>query len=121
MHTSSKRFLEENPTIAKRIEDCVKKLKSTFDPEKIILFGSYARGDVEDQGTMDLLIITKSKMPFFERIKKALIACKGGKPSIEPIVYTPEEFNELLSIGEGFLEDATEEGLILYRKGANGL
>jgi hypothetical protein len=83
-------------------------------PEKIILFGSYARGEDDDHGTMDFLIIAKTKLKFFERIKKVLEACSGGFPSVEPLVYTPQEFDRLLKQGEGFLEDAVEEGIIIY-------
>lgn len=116
MHKSSKNFLKQNPKLAKRIECCVDRLVDAFDPEKIIIFGSYARGESEERGTMDFLIIAKSKLKFFDRIKKALEICSGEEPPIEPIVYTPKEFNQLLSQGEGFLEDALEEGVILYKK-----
>ncbi|MFH1543623.1 MAG: nucleotidyltransferase domain-containing protein [Patescibacteria group bacterium] len=116
MHKSIKSFFTENKILAERIEDCVSKLRKAFDPEKIILFGSYARGEVNGDRTLDLMIIAKTKERFFDRIKKALLVCKGASPSIEPIIYTPEEFDLLLSQGEGFLEDALEEGIVLYDK-----
>lgn len=116
MHTTSKKFIEQNPHIAGRVEDCVEKIREAFDPEKIYLFGSYARGEAKEGTTMDFIIIAKSKLRFFDRIKKALIACRGGKPSIEPLVYTPREFELLLSQGEGFLEDALEESVELFNR-----
>jgi len=116
MHKPSQKIFRQNPQLTERIDDCVDKLKRAFNPDKIILFGSFARGEVQERGTLDLLIITRTKLTFFERIKKALLACKGGFPSIEPIVYTPKEFDLLLSQGEGFLEDALEEGIVLYDK-----
>ncbi len=116
MYKSSEKIFRQNPQLIERIDDCVDKLKSAFQPEKIILFGSFARGEIRERGTLDLLIISETNLRFFKRIKKALEACKGGFPSIEPIIYTPKEFDLLLSQGEGFLEDALEEGIVLYDK-----
>lgn len=114
MHKSGRSLLEKDKKLAKRVEECVTNLKQEFNPEKIILFGSYARGEANDDRTLDLMIIARTNDRFFDRIKRALLACKGGQPSIEPIVYTPNEFDLLLSQGEGFLEDALEEGIVLY-------
>jgi predicted nucleotidyltransferase len=116
MYKSSKRLFRQNPQITRRLEYCVEKLKLNFNVEKIILFGSYARGEVKDFSTIDLLVIADTKLKFFDRIKKALDKCKGGPPSIEPIMYTPSEFCNLLKQGEGFIEDALEEGIVLYNK-----
>lgn len=116
MYLSSQDFLRKNPDIAGRVEDCVHKIVELFNPEKIILFGSFARGEGKRSSTMDLIIVTKTKLTFFERIKETLLCCKGGVPAIEPLIYTPKEFNLLLSQGEGFLEDAIEEGVVLFEK-----
>lgn len=116
MHKSGKRFLKENPLLAERISDCVNKLKEAFSPKEIILFGSIARGEYAPNKTMDLIIVAETELRFFERIKKALRACKGGKPLIEPLVYTPREIDLLRSQGEGFIEDAMEEGVVLFKQ-----
>lgn len=116
MYKSSKSLFRQNPEIAKRVDDCVRKLQDAFNPKKIILFGSFARGEIKESGTLDFMIIADTKLRFFDRIKQSLEACKGGFPSIEPLVYTPREFDLLLSQGEGFLEDALEEGVVLYDK-----
>ncbi len=116
MYKSSKKFFRQNPEIAERVDDCVHKLKEAFNPLKVILFGSFARGEIKKAGTLDFMVIADTDLKFFDRIKKSLEVCKGGFPSIEPLVYTPEEFDLLLSQGEGFLEDALEEGLVLYNK-----
>ncbi len=116
MHKSGQNFFRENPELAKRIEYCVKEIVKVFNPEKIILFGSFARGETSKFKTMDLLVVAETELTFFERIKKVLKACSGSLPPIEPIVYTPSELEMLRNQGEGFLEDALEEGVILYEK-----
>ena len=94
----------------------MKKLIKAYDPERIILFGSCARGEPKIITTIDLMVIAESKERFIERIRRALEICKGGPPSFEVIVYTPKEFDHLWQQGEGFLEDALEEGVVLYDK-----
>lgn len=116
MHKSSKSIFRQNPELAERVDDCVKKIVKAFNPERVILFGSFSRGEIKEGSTLDFMIITQTDLRFFDRIKKALLACKGGFPSIEPLVYTPEEVKLLLDQGEGFLEDAMEEGIWLYHK-----
>ena len=89
-----------------------------FSPEKIILFGRFAReADKPISGTMDILVIDKTDTPFIERITQARLATRGNKIIIEPLIYTPEEFDLMTKEeGEGFLESALEEGKIIYEK-----
>lgn len=103
--------------ISARKKQVVKILTDLFDPEKIILFGSYARQmDTSCSGTMDILIIAKTVLPFVERIFQARKATSGNEPIIEPIVYTAEEIEMLAHEGEGFLESVMEEGIVLFEK-----
>lgn len=101
-----------------RLEVIKTALITEFAPQKIILFGSFARDKHRPQsGTMDILIIAKTNKPFIERIKTARKATSGGSPSIDPLVYTPEEFSLMVDDeGEGFLESAVEEGEVLYER-----
>lgn len=104
--------------IQSRLEDVKAALVREFNPEKIILFGSFARDGLKMKaGTMDILVIANTELPFIERIKKARIATRGGTPVIEALVYTPEEFKFMIEEeGEGFLESALEEGKVVYEK-----
>jgi len=104
--------------IQSRIEEIKEVLVREFQPERIILFGRFAReGDRPVAGTMDILVIAKTDIPFVERITKAREATRGGKIIIEPLIYTPEEFALMTQEeGEGFLESALEEGKIIYEK-----
>lgn len=116
MHKSSKDLFKKDPKIAERIDNCVNKLIKVFKPEEIILFGSFGRGEVKEDGTLDFIVIAETKDRFFDRIKKALEACSGASPPIEPLIYTPSEFNQMLVQGEGFLEEALEEGVVLFQE-----
>jgi uncharacterized protein len=114
--------------VEERINEVVGILVREFDPEKIVLFGSFANDTIREAtgfSTMDILVITNSDLPFLDRIIKARVATKGGIPAIEPIVYTPEEFKTMVEEeGEGLLEEAIERGRVIYEKPktiANGI
>ena len=103
--------------VGKRIEQIKQVLVREFTPEKIILFGSFARGEKAQQiSTLDVMVIAESDLPFIERIVKARTATKGALPVIEPLVYTPKEFRIMEEGGESFLESALKEGKVIYDK-----
>lgn len=111
----------QNPKLNERIDCIILNIIEAFSPDKIILFGSYARDKddvIDDITEIDLLVIAKSNLRFTDRIKKARKACKG-EPPINPLVYTPHEVNSLLEDGEGFLEEVMDEGIIIYQKEEN--
>ena len=107
--------IRKDPALTNRLRVMIENLKLAFSPEKIVLFGSYARGDFREGSTLDIFIIADTDARFVERIRSA-IEVTGGAPPVEPIVYTPEEFQLMKDQGEGFIESAINEGIILYAK-----
>jgi uncharacterized protein len=85
--------------------------------EKVILYGSYARGDFHEDSDVDLLIVKDTNERFVERISTAL-GITGARIPIEPIVYTPAELSQMRSRGSGLLADAEREGKVLYERSA---
>jgi HEPN domain-containing protein len=102
--------------VSERIEEVKSVLMREFNPEKIILFGRFAREFHQPvSGTMDILVIANTELPFVERIVKAREATRGGSIIIEPLIYTPEEFKLMTEDeAEGFIESALEEGITLF-------
>jgi len=93
------------------LNEIVTLLKS-YDPEKIILFGSRARGDADEHSDYDLIVIKNTKKPFLERLCEMVpYLVKFGRPA-EILVYTPQEFEKMTEVGLGWL--VQREGLILY-------
>ncbi len=111
-----KSFVISREELDKRLNEVKLKLVKEFNPQKIILFGSYAREKLPDYPTtLDLVIIADTNLPFFERIRKARIITRGGYPAIEPLVYTPSEYKRLSRIEkEPFFSLISKEGRIIY-------
>lgn len=106
--------------VEERIIEVKDKLVREFDPLKVILFGRFARTlEPKRPSTLDIMVIAECEEPFMERIVRARKATKGGVPVVEPLVYTPKEFEEMTEQDEEtFLESAIEEGKVLYEKEA---
>jgi len=104
--------------LEKRLKVVVDSLVREFQPDKIILFGSYARDPLPKRlTTIDLLIVADTQMSFIQRIRKARALTKGAKPSIEPLIYTPAEYITMTEEeGESFIEHALDEGRVLFSK-----
>ncbi|BCX13711.1 MAG: hypothetical protein KatS3mg085_243 [Candidatus Dojkabacteria bacterium] len=106
--------------IEQRLEQVVQQILSCpkLDPQKIYLYGSFAREHTRPRtSTMDILVIANTQLGFIERLQCVREVTKGREPIIEPLVYTPEEFDVLLKEeGEGYLESALEEAKLLWKK-----
>lgn len=94
----------------------IEKLKP-LDPEKIILFGSYAQGTPRPESDIDVLIIKKTKKSPAERVGEVLKLVWGNIPHIEPQVLTPGEFQEAIEENRFFItQEVLKHGKIIYEK-----
>lgn len=79
--------------------------------EKIILFGSLARGAVNIFSDLDLIVVMNSQEDFVQRhahIYQALCP----KVDADILVYTPEEFARMQD--RPFIRQALKEGIVVY-------
>lgn len=97
------------------LERIVTLLKSEYNPEKIILFGSMATGNIHEWSDIDLFIIKETdKRP----IDRCIEICKliSPKIGIDLFVYTPKEYDTLLKEKYSFIKQIQKHGKILYEK-----
>ena len=86
-----------------------------FNLKKIIIFGSFARGDYHKGSDLDLIIVGEFKERFIDRIGK-IIELNDSDLEIEAMVYTEEEFQKMIKERRPFIEQALEEGIVVYEK-----
>src|SRR5262245_56225170 len=91
----------------------------TFQPDKIILFGSYAYGTPHEDSDVDILVI----MPARNEIDMAVrIDCAIDAPfPLDLIVRTPKNMAWRLAEGDSFLREITSKGKVLYEKADAGV
>ncbi|MBI1833119.1 MAG: nucleotidyltransferase domain-containing protein [Planctomycetes bacterium] len=85
-----------------------------FKPDKIILFGSFAYGEPNEDSDVDLLVV----MPCPNEISQAIrirTALDAPFP-MDLIVRTPKRLRQRIKENCWFLRDITEQGKVLYDK-----
>ncbi len=100
--------------LEKEIQSITRQLIEKYGPEKIILFGSAARGDKGPDSDADFLII-KKQTPYYgsERIMEVSSIIERNIP-VDFLIYRPEEFEKRLEMGDPFLKAILKEGRVLY-------
>lgn len=98
----------------KEIENITTQVIEKYNPEKIILFGSAARGELTSDSDADFLII-KKVTPYYgaDRIRELSRTVDRNIP-VEFLVYRPEEFKKRVEMGDPFLKAVLKEGKVLY-------
>jgi len=94
----------------------VNRIAEAFDPQKIILFGSWARGEGSPHSDIDLLIIKESTLPRPLRYGQVRRLFWGMGLPMDILVYTPEEFDRYQSVPGSFTYTIAHEGKVLYAR-----
>lgn len=91
-------------------------LANQYGAEKIIMFGSHARGTTQKDSDLDLIVIKKTRVPFLKRMREVgkLLAQSGGGQAVDVLVYTPEEFEKLSKRWNPFFHRILKEGKTVY-------
>jgi len=84
-------------------------------PQKVILFGSCARGDFHEGSDIDLMVVMETDERFLDRIGRVQEVIDSSLP-VQAVVYTPAEFEEMLRRRNSFVTQAAEEGRVLYER-----
>jgi len=96
-----------------RIREFSRRVAEEFRPERIILFGSYARGRPTADSDVDLLVV----LPFRGRgARKAIEILSRVEPGfpVDLLVRTPRQIRQRLAWGDFFIREILERGKVLY-------
>ncbi len=99
-----------------KINEIALKIATNFNPDKIILFGSYASGNQSDDSDLDLLIIQDSDLPKHKRGLDIRMSLRGLKIPMDILIYTNSEFESEKDIKYSFLNAAIKNSKILYER-----
>jgi len=100
------------PERQQRIDKILSRL-SAYEPEQVILFGSFARNESDDISDIDLVVIKETNEDFFARIRRVL-KILDLRTAIDVLVYTPAEFQTMKEQGNVLIETVLEEGIVLH-------
>jgi predicted nucleotidyltransferase len=96
-----------------QIKQLSQRIGTEFNPEKIVLFGSYARNEASEDSDVDLLIIVPFTGKSVHQSVKIRMKTRPQFP-VDLIVRTPETVKKRLQMGDSFLKNILEKGKVLY-------
>ena len=83
--------------IGKEVNKIAGQIKEKYKPDKIILFGSSAKGNITENSDIDMLIVKDTRKRRVERIRDVLSIVDYDIP-FEPVVFTNEELRKRLAL-----------------------
>lgn len=98
------------------LDEIVRRIRQVGTPERIVLFGSRARGDAHQDSDLDLLIIEDSDLPRYRRAPRYLRALIGVFPAKDVVVWTPAEVEAWRNVPNAFITTALRDGRTLYQR-----
>ncbi len=99
-----------------QINAVVQKIVDAFNPEKVILFGSYAYGKPTIDSDVDMLVVMESDERPAKRATRAYHVVHGKTFPMDIVVRTPQELAHRLAIGDYFIKEIIKRGKVLYAR-----
>lgn len=100
----------------KKLKEITDKIVREYQPEKIILFGSYAWGTPTEDSDVDLFIVKDTKKNIFERNREVGKIIFGSMIAIDALVYTPEQLERRDEMGDPFVRKIIGNGKVIYEQ-----
>lgn len=98
------------------VQQIAKRIVQQFHPERIIAFGSYARGEHDLDSDLDLLVVMQTDKAFAERTVEVDSIFGLRDWAMDVVVYTPEEFNQQQHVWGTLAATVKAEGKVLYEQ-----
>src|SRR4030042_5171193 len=101
--------------IDEKIKEVVEKIVKEFEPEKVILFGSYAWGKPTADSDVDLFVVKET-----DNTRETARKIDGSifpRPfPLDLVVYTPDQVERRKKINDFFIKDILDKGKVLYAR-----
>ncbi len=97
-----------------KLGEMVRRIVEEFHPEKIILFGSRARGDAASDSDADLMVVMRVRGSRRRQGARMDAALAGVGLPKDIIIVTPAEFERQRHVVGGVVYPAVREGSVLY-------
>lgn len=96
------------------IKKVVLNIAKAANADRIILFGSYARGEATENSDVDLMVIAESSLPRFKRSRELYKLFRPHPFGMDLIVYTPKEIEKGKRSPLSFVSKVLSEGKTMY-------
>ena len=95
------------------IKEFGRQIGEQFHAERVILFGSYAHGNVTADSDVDLLVIGQFKGRSVDKSVEIRMKLKPHFP-VDILIRSPEKVQQRIEMGDCFMQEIIEKGKVLY-------
>lgn len=100
--------------LPEKVQEIIHRIVEGYHPEKIIIFGSYARGDWTEDSDLDVLVVKETDERPFDRIGSVSAACWPRSIPMDIVVKTPREIEGELEEKQLFTREIMREGVLVH-------
>jgi len=109
--------MDKQPFVTPKItQEIVDTIVEAMNPEKIIVFGSFAREDAKWDSDLDLLVVMQTELSLVDRALKICNLFEHIPCPMDIVVYTPEEVASWRHMPSSFMHQVLAEGRLLYER-----
>lgn len=99
-----------------KIQEVINKIVANYNPDKVILFGSYASGEPSENSDVDLLIVKDTPLPRHRRGREVRRFLYGSMVPLDILVYTNKEIDESKDVRFSFVHTVMNTGKVIYAR-----
>ncbi len=100
-----------------QIQEVGERIGREFDPQRVVLFGSHARGTAGEDSDVDLLVVMQFQGKSFHKSLEILNRIDVRFP-IDLIATRPEDVQRRYAEGDPLIREALDSGKVLYERDA---
>ena len=101
--------------MTQQITDIVEQIVVKFQPEKIILFGSFANGTANEESDVDLLVVMEYRGSSRKQAVKILTAIEYHIP-LDLMVRSHKQLRQRIEAGDFFIKEILDKGKVVYEQ-----
>lgn len=98
------------------IQAMVRQIVLAYQPDRVLLFGSYAKGTQTPFSDVDLLVVKDTAQPRHLRGHALRQLFYGSLVRVDLIVYTNQELTDELMEAHSFLSSITDSWIEVYSR-----
>jgi predicted nucleotidyltransferase len=100
------------------VDAMAERIVRQFEPERIILFGSYACARATYDSDVDILVVMPIEGSQREKAREIDHALSDRTLPLDLIVVTPEQFDRMKHVAGSLIAEAHRQGKVLYERAA---
>ncbi len=106
----------ETVQLPKAVQEIIDRIVEGYDPERVIIFGSYARGDASEGSDLDVLVVKETEEREIQRRIELSRLIGLRNLGVDVIAKTPGEVQYMLDRRSLFMHTIMDEGVVAYER-----